>query len=122
MSFSKVARTLPSKGAHRLVMAFVAVAAVALVGTGGAVSALGGDKPSNANNVPVTKADCKNDGWKKYGFKNQGKCVAWVNASNHNPGYGGGNTNNGDVNVDLNLDVSGNNNVVTIILNFFSGL
>lgn len=32
-------------------------------------------------NVPRTKADCKNDGWKMYGdmFKNQGQCVSYVN-------------------------------------------
>lgn len=32
---------------------------------------------------PVTKDDCKKDGWKNFGFKNQGQCVSSV-ASNKN--------------------------------------
>ena len=29
--------------------------------------------------VPRTKAQCKNGGWKQFGFKNQGLCIAFVN-------------------------------------------
>jgi hypothetical protein len=28
---------------------------------------------------PQTKADCKNGGYKEFGFKNQGRCIAFVN-------------------------------------------
>ena len=28
---------------------------------------------------PNAKDDCKNDGWQRYGFKNQGQCVRYVN-------------------------------------------
>jgi len=27
---------------------------------------------------PATRRDCRNDGWTKYGFRNQSYCVAWV--------------------------------------------
>ena len=29
--------------------------------------------------VPTTKAQCKNGGWKQFGFKNQGQCIKFVN-------------------------------------------
>ena len=29
--------------------------------------------------VPTTKDQCKGDGWKQFGFKNQGQCIAFVN-------------------------------------------
>lgn len=32
-------------------------------------------------NRPTTKDQCKNSGWQTYGFKNQGQCVQFVNAS-----------------------------------------
>ena len=28
--------------------------------------------------LPTTKAQCKNGGWKQFGFKSQGRCVAFV--------------------------------------------
>jgi len=28
---------------------------------------------------PTTKDDCKKNGWKAFGFKNQGQCVSYVN-------------------------------------------
>ena len=37
-----------------------------------AVGGGGGEKPT-------TKDACKKDGWKRYGFKNQGQCVSYVN-------------------------------------------
>jgi uncharacterized repeat protein (TIGR01451 family) len=32
--------------------------------------------------TPQTKADCKNGGYEKFGFKNQGQCIKAVNAAN----------------------------------------
>jgi hypothetical protein len=29
--------------------------------------------------APTTKDQCKGDGWKQFGFKNQGQCIAFVN-------------------------------------------
>jgi hypothetical protein len=29
---------------------------------------------------PTTKDECKDGGWRRFGFKNQGRCVAFVNA------------------------------------------
>jgi hypothetical protein len=31
--------------------------------------------------LPASKDQCKNDGWRSYGFKNQGACVSFVNAA-----------------------------------------
>jgi hypothetical protein len=28
--------------------------------------------------LPTAKAQCKNGGWKQFGFKNQGRCIAFV--------------------------------------------
>jgi hypothetical protein len=30
-------------------------------------------------NNPTTKADCKNGGWRDFGFRNQGQCIRFVN-------------------------------------------
>jgi hypothetical protein len=39
----------------------------------------------SCGNVPTTKEDCKNGGWKAYGlFKNQGQCVSFVEARSRN--------------------------------------
>jgi hypothetical protein len=32
----------------------------------------------DAPGLPKSKDDCKNDGWRQYGFKNQGACIAFV--------------------------------------------
>jgi hypothetical protein len=32
--------------------------------------------------APQTKADCKNGGWKDFGFKNQGQCIKAVTVKN----------------------------------------
>jgi hypothetical protein len=37
---------------------------------------------------PETKADCKNGGYREFGFKNQGRCIAFVNRAAHNLGKG----------------------------------
>ncbi len=34
--------------------------------------------PSASPAQPASKDDCKDDGWKKFGFKNQGQCVSSV--------------------------------------------
>lgn len=39
---------------------------------------------------PETKADCKNGGYERFGFKNQGRCIACVNRRNRNKGKGKG--------------------------------
>ncbi|MFN8594312.1 MAG: hypothetical protein U0031_22895 [Thermomicrobiales bacterium] len=39
---------------------------------------------------PETKADCKNGGYAKYGFKNQGRCIACVNRLTRGKGKGKG--------------------------------
>ena len=59
------------------------------VGTGGALSPRSpatvptGSDPSQiaitpTRRVPTSKAQCKNDGWQQFGFKNQGQCIAFV--------------------------------------------
>jgi hypothetical protein len=35
--------------------------------------------------LPTNIAQCKNGGWKTYGFKNQGQCVSFVNTGKHPP-------------------------------------
>jgi hypothetical protein len=35
----------------------------------------------DAQPVPTAKDQCKNGGWKAFGFRNQGSCVAFVNRS-----------------------------------------
>jgi hypothetical protein len=32
----------------------------------------------NCGGLPTSKDDCKNGGWKAYGFKNQGDCISFV--------------------------------------------
>jgi hypothetical protein len=40
----------------------------------------GGDiKVVDAQPPPVTKDQCANGGWKQFGFRNQGQCIAFVN-------------------------------------------
>jgi hypothetical protein len=33
----------------------------------------------DAKPLPTTKDQCRGDGWKQFGFKNQGQCIAFVN-------------------------------------------
>ena len=33
--------------------------------------------------LPATKADCKNGGWREFGYPNQGTCISDVNRRNH---------------------------------------
>jgi len=43
-------------------------------------------EPTDPQNVPATKDDCKDGGWEQYGFSNQGLCIAWVNHQNGEDG------------------------------------
>lgn len=40
---------------------------------------LGSDTTFNFEAEPANQNDCKNDGWKYYGFTNQGQCVSYYN-------------------------------------------
>jgi hypothetical protein len=37
------------------------------------------DDCGETTTAPTTKEDCKNGGYAKYGFKNQGQCIKAVN-------------------------------------------
>jgi hypothetical protein len=117
---------------NKMVLGFAAVLASAVVGTTGLAAAHGmgnghGDKPSKEQCVAA-------------GFKNYGQCVKeWAHHKNHpGSGYGGGyggheNGHDGDhegnqhgndshnttVASDVGVTVNGNNNVITVIINFF---
>lgn len=113
-------------GGRNLVLGLVSMFSVAVLGLSGTAFAVnngGGDSPTNG--APTSKEDCKNGDWRQFGFKNQGQCIKWVNshgAGNGNGGgngYGGGNGNN--VSTSIDLDVSGDNNVISIIINYLFG-
>jgi hypothetical protein len=38
---------------------------------------------SSSSLITVKTADCKNGGYKEFGFKNQGQCIAFVNRAAH---------------------------------------
>lgn len=92
---------LPAKkkvGANKLVVGFAAIAATAIVGTSGVAAAAQrpADKP--------TKEQCA-----AAGYSNYGQCVRkW--AQDRTPGYGG-------TNINIGIDIRGDNNVINIILN-----
>lgn len=109
-------------GGRNLAVALVAMFSVAAVGLSGTTYATpggGGDNPTNG--APTSKEDCKHGGWDQYGFENQGQCVKWVNEH----GYGGGNAEtsqaNANANAWWNLDISGDNNVVNLVINYLFG-
>lgn len=106
MSFKMTSKASSKKlGSNKLVLGFAALAATAVIGTTGIAAAQTADKP--------TKAQCA-----AAGYSNYGQCVKeWAQGGNPGSGYGGGNTNTANVNFDL--DVSGDNNVISIILNIF---
>jgi hypothetical protein len=37
------------------------------------------ERPCQGPKRPTSKAQCKRGGWKQFGFKNQGRCIAFVN-------------------------------------------
>lgn len=109
-SFTKKFRT------NKLVLGFVGIAATTVIGTAGVAAAqqMGG----TGGLTPPSKAACSS--FAKYGFANKGQCVSWWELHN-NPasGYGGGNNNT--VNANVNVDVNGNNNVINVALNYIFG-
>jgi hypothetical protein len=117
MSINSPIQTM-RRGGKSLALAIVAMFSIAAIGVSGTTYATsGGDNPTNG--APTSKEDCKHDGWKKYGFKNQGQCIKWVNAH----GYGGGNAGSTGNTVSnwLNLNISGDNNVVNVVINYLFG-
>lgn len=98
------------------IVSMFSVAAIGVVGTTHAQS--GGNEPTNG--FPTSKEVCKHDGWKKYGFKNQGQCVAWTNAH----GYGGSEGKveaKANANAWWNFNISGDNNIVNAVINYIFG-
>ena len=99
------------KGTNKLILGFAAVVASAVVGTTGFAAATGngnGDKPS--------KEQCA-----AAGFENYGQCVKeWAQNKNRpGGGYGGGYGGNINAAANVGVHVNGNDNVITVILNFF---
>lgn len=100
----KQSNTLPSVkkkfGRNKLVMGFAALAATAVIGTTGVAAAAQSTKP--------TKEQCQSAG-----ISNYGQCVkTWAQQKQGN-GYGG------DINIGLDIDVNGDNNVIGVIINIF---
>jgi hypothetical protein len=54
--------------------AVMALLMFAMVGAGAALA----DTDFSASDSPTTKEDCKNGGYKEFGFKNQGQCIKAV--------------------------------------------
>jgi len=112
MQIAPHAQPVKKKRTNKLVLGFAALIASAVVGTTGLAAAHGmgnSDKPS--------KEQCA-----AAGFKNYGQCVKeWAQHKNRpGGGYnGGGNNNSQNANINLGLEVNGNNNVITVIINLF---
>jgi hypothetical protein len=113
MQIAPHTQPIKKKRTNKLVLGFAALLASAVVGTTGLAAAHGmgngnGDKPS--------KQECA-----AAGFKNYGQCVKeWAHHKNRpGGGYGGGNDNSQNVTANVNLEVNGNNNVITVIINLF---
>lgn len=111
--------------AKKLTLGFAGLTTAAVVGTAGVAAAQSSD---NTGSLPTSKADCAR--WNDFGFKNRGQCVKWWNQQQHGGnGYGNGNGNgngqgngnNNQVNTAVNLDVSGNNNVIEVALSYVLG-
>ena len=102
-----------------ITLGIVSMFSVAAIGFVGTTHAQNGTSTVSGE-TPTSKEDCKHDGWKQYGFKNQGLCIASVNAH----GYGG---NEGKVKTETqanawwNFDISGDNNVVNLVVNYIFG-
>ncbi len=103
MTFTQVKRFVKTK---YLVAAFAATF-VAFAGSTSVANATTG-----AGQAP-TKEQCKNGGWQKLGYRNQGQCVREA-AQNQGSGYGG-NTNI-NIDIDINVNIIGNNNIVVIVV------
>jgi hypothetical protein len=113
-----VTESLTTKKAriNKLVLGFVGIAATTVIGTAGVAAAQQTREPNAPN--PPSKAACADFG--RYGFGNHGQCTSWWQLHNkpgQGHGYGGGGHNN--VSTDVNLNVKGNNNVVSVVINYF---
>ena len=110
-------------GGKNLAIAIVAMFSVASVGLVGTTYATDNGGGNSSQNQSTSKEDCKNDGWKKHGFKNQGQCVKEAeHESNDDHGYGGnGGGNHNNISTWLNLHVTGDNNVVNVVINYLFG-
>lgn len=102
---------IKKKRTNKLVLGFAAVVASAVVGTTGLAAAHGmgnGDKPD--------KRQCS-----AAGFKNYGQCVKeWAQDKNRpGGGYNGNNSHNTNIAANVGLEVNGDNNVITVIINLF---
>lgn len=104
-------------------------AAVALVTGMVGFLTLGTAHAANPGQIPVTKAQCKNNGWKTFKnldgskmFKNQGECVSFVasHGQGGGSGYGGNTTINANANVNINIDHS-DNNVINVVIQWIFG-
>ena len=93
-------------GSNKIVLGFAALAATAVIGVTGVAAAA---TPNTMAAKPSHQA-CDNAG-----FRNYGQCVKeWAQHKNApGSGYGGGNS------VGVTLNVSGSNNIINIIINFF---
>lgn len=92
----------------RLIVGFAALATTAIVGAVTMAGATPDGKP--------TKEECA-----AAGFSNYGQCVKEWAHNKPGSGYGGGNGNINTINTEVNVDVSGNDNVIEIMLNYVNG-
>lgn len=104
------ASTLHLGAAHKLVAGFVLAVAMLLMGAASTASAA---------TIPTSKEACKNGGWQALGYKNQGQCIKAFNQANQ--GYGGNGGVNANANANVGVNVFGNNNVITVIINYIFG-
>lgn len=111
---TQVLKTSKATLSRKLLLGFAGASAAVVVGTAGIAAANPAQHPTQ---FPTSKADCVN--WKTFGFKNRGQCVDWW--EHHGAGHGYGNGNNNVVNTDVNLDVSGNHNIISIVLHYILG-
>lgn len=103
------------------VLGIVSMFSVAAIGFAGTTHAVSGGGEPTAGAAPAAKADCKHDGWMQYeGFKNQGSCVAWVNAHGYGGNEGQAET-TANANAWWNFDISGDDNVVNLVINYIFG-
>ena len=106
-------RSLRSK----LAIGGVIAATTAIVGAAGVAGAA---PMTSHSSPPDVVAMCKKD-FKKLGFENVGRCVSEMQKHHGQQGHGYGNGNGNTVNTEVNLGVSGNNNRISIILNYIFG-
>lgn len=117
VNFSKSQTLTPKRGVkNKLVLGFASATAAAIIGSAGVAAAA----PQATVTIP-NKAACAN--YQMYHFKNRGQCVsAYEHALGNGRGSGyGGNGNGNHVSTSVTVDVSGNNNVVSVVINNIIG-